>query len=37
MNSNRAQHVHKKWTVAVAIDEQGAETRATDRSIGAEQ
>jgi hypothetical protein len=35
MNSNRAQHVHKKWTVAVAIDEQGAETRASDRYFAA--
>jgi|SRR5690349_23440628 hypothetical protein len=31
MNDNRAQHVHKMWTVTVSIDEHGAETRATAR------
>ena len=31
MNDNRAQHVRKRWTVDVSIDEHGAETRATAR------
>jgi hypothetical protein len=31
MKSNHAEHVRKKWTVNVSIDEHGAETQATAR------
>lgn len=37
MSNSRAQHVCKKWTVTVSIDEHGAETRATARLIWRDQ